>query len=168
MTDRRSGPGAPPRPHIDRIIEEQVHDTYRQRGKPPEPTVCRQCGAVFHKGRWQWLPAPAGAHETLCAACHRQNDKYPAGYVHLSGAFFTEHRDEILHLVRNVEHKEKGEHPLRRVMEIAPEGDGVLITTTDIGLARDIGVAVNDAYKGGSLDYRYIEDSAMLRVYWQR
>ena len=37
----------------DRQIQEVVHDSYRSRGKPGEPTACPDCGAVFHRGRWQ-------------------------------------------------------------------------------------------------------------------
>jgi hypothetical protein len=95
-----------------------VHDAYKQQKKLPEPTRCPDCGAVFREGRWQWAMAPAGAHEALCPACHRIRDRYPAGYVTLEGAFFAAHRDDILHLVRNREIREKSEHPLERIMAI--------------------------------------------------
>ncbi len=46
----------------DGLFKERVHDAYKSKGKPLEPSVCPQCGAVFHEGRWQWLQAPANAH----------------------------------------------------------------------------------------------------------
>ena len=39
----------------DKLIQERVHDTYKIWGKLPEPTECPDCGAVWHKGRWQWI-----------------------------------------------------------------------------------------------------------------
>ena len=101
----------------DRLIREQVHDTYKLKGKLPEPTVCPECGAVYHEGRWHWAPRPDGAHETLCPACHRVHDRYPAGYLTLSGAFLKDHRDEILGLAHNIEAREKAEHPYTRLKD---------------------------------------------------
>lgn len=31
----------------DRLVQEQVHDTYKSKHKPVEPMRCPQCGAVF-------------------------------------------------------------------------------------------------------------------------
>lgn len=110
----------------------------------------------------------AGAHETLCPACHRIHDKFPAGYVTLKGEFLVAHRDEILQLARNREAHEKAEHPLQRIMGIEhADDDGVLITATGIHLARDIGEAVHAAYKG-ELQYHYNKEENLLRVLWTR
>ena len=65
----------------DQLRPERVHDTYKLRGKLAEPTVCSECGAVFHDGRWQWISRPAGAHEVACPACQRIKDRFPAGFV---------------------------------------------------------------------------------------
>ncbi len=151
----------------DRLIKEQVRDTHKAKGKPREPALCPECGVVFHKGRWQWLEAPAGAHASLCPACQRGHDRNPGGYLTLSGEFFREHREEILHVARNIEVHEKAEHPLRRIMDIEDQADGVLITTTAMELARAIGDAVHHAYKG-ELDYRYTDEANILRVAWKR
>lgn len=153
--------------HIDRLIQEQVHDAYKSKGKLPEPTVCPQCGAVFHGGRWSWSDAPAGAHSENCPACHRIHDHFPAGFVSLHGPYFQANREEILHLVRNLEQKEKAEHPLQRIMGEDAEGDGVLITTTDLHLARGIGDALHHAYQG-ELEYHYNPEENLLRVHWTR
>jgi NMD protein affecting ribosome stability and mRNA decay len=151
----------------DRLLQENRHDPYQAKHKVPEPTVCPQCGAVFHEGRWQWLARPAQAHEELCPACRRIHEELPAGYVSVSGAFFKDHRDELLHLVKNEEDREKGEHPLKRIMKIEDEDDGLQITTTDIHLARRIGDALHDAYQG-ELEYHYNEAENLLRVVWTR
>ncbi len=150
----------------DALFKERVHDAYKAKGKLPEPSVCSLCGAVFHDGRWQWLPAPEGAHREICPACHRIHDHYPAGYLTLGGEFFRTHRDEIMHLVHNHEKHERAEHPLKRIMAVEEEKDGAtLITTTDIHLARGIGEALHHAYQG-ELKFHYNPEQALLRVSW--
>ena len=151
----------------DRLIREYEHDTYKIRAKLPEPTVCTECSALFHRGRWQWESAPADAHRTLCPACHRIQDRYPGGYLTLTGPFLQQHRSEILHLARNVEARERATHPLRRIMGLEEEDDRVVITTTDMAMARTLGDAVHHAYKG-ELDYRYTDEANILRVQWCR
>lgn len=147
--------------------QERIHDAYKSEKKLPEPTRCQDCGAVFKDGRWQWLAAPEVAHETLCPACRRIRDRLPAGYVTLLGDFFAAHRDDILHLVRNREAREKAEHPLERVMAVEDIDGGVQITTTDGHLARAIGDAVFDACKG-ELSVRYAPEDNLVRVRWMR
>lgn len=149
----------------DGIFQEQVHDAYKARGKLPEPTVCPQCNAVFHEGGWRWGDAPANAHRATCPACHRMQDHYPAGFLTLSGEFFSTHRDEIMHLVRNHEQNERAEHPLQRIMAVEEIGGEVLVTTTDIHLARGIGEALHHAYRG-DLEYHYNPAENLLRVHW--
>jgi hypothetical protein len=55
----------------DRLIREYEHDTYKTRGKLPEPTACRECGAVFHKGRWQWVKKPKCRNKSCARLCQR-------------------------------------------------------------------------------------------------
>jgi len=151
----------------EQLLQELVHDSYKSNRKLPEPACCPECGAVFHKGRWTWGAAPAGAHEQTCPACHRIREKFPAGHVTLKGDFLREHRDQILHLVRNHEAKEKAEHPLERIMAIEDTADGVLVTTTDTHLARDIAEALYHAYKG-ELEFHYNKEENLLRATWSR
>jgi hypothetical protein len=155
------------RHRLDRQIEETVHDPYKERYKPPEPAVCPSCGVVFEHGRWHWKAKPASAHEHLCPACRRTKEGYPAGYVSLEGEFLREHRDELLHLVRNEETRAKEEHPLERIIEIRQDGDKTLVTTTELHLARRIGDALHHAYQG-KLELKYSPDEYLVRVYWSR
>lgn len=151
----------------EELRDELVHDPYRSGTKPVEPTRCPDCGAVFHDGRWQWATAPEGASEQACPACRRVRDHFPAGYIRLEGEFFLQHRDEILTLARHREVRETVEHALERIMAIEESDGGVLITTTGVHLARDVGEAVHAAYKG-RLDYHYNKEQHLLRVNWQR
>lgn len=142
-------------------------DPYKEWGKPHDPARCPECGAVFHRGRWTWEPAPEGAHEHLCPACRRIREQLPAGFVSLKGEFFDAHRDEILARVRHCETAEKRDHPLQRIMAVQPEGEGLVVTTTDIHLARRIGDALHDAWKG-ELKEIYSNEENLVRVYWSR
>ena len=135
--------------------------------KPPEPTLCPICQAVFHQGRWRWGDAPEDPHEQSCPACQRIRDEFPAGYVMVKGEFIKDHRDEIVALITAKEEREKAEHPLQRIMAIEDIGEGLQVTTTDSHLARGIGEALHDAYKG-DLKLRYSRDENLLRATWRR
>ena len=150
----------------DRLLQEQVHDAYKASGKLREPTACPQCGAVFQGGRWQWSDAPGNAHAETCPACRRIQDQFPAGYVMLEGQFFLSHKDEIMHLVRNHEKRERAEHPLQRIMSVEEHADSAVVSTTDIHLARDIGEALHHAYQG-ELEFHYNPQENLLRVHWK-
>lgn len=146
---------------------ERIHDTYKATHKLGDGTRCPDCGAVFQQGRWTWTAAAAAQETCLCPACHRIRDQFPAGYLHLSGEFFASHRDEVVHLLRHREQHEKSEHPLERIMAIEDEDGGMLVTTTDIHLARDLGDALHSAYQG-ELEYHYNDAENLLRVAWKR
>jgi len=151
----------------DRLIQEERHDSYQERGKWPEPTVCSQCGAVFLEGRWSWWRAASNAHAIVCPACQRIKDAFPAGFVEIRGSFFDSHHGEINNLIHNLEAQEKEEHPMERIMAITKEGDHALVTTTGIHLARRIGEALKHAYQG-ELDFTYGDAEISIRVAWSR
>ena len=147
--------------------EDHILDPYQRQKKLHEPTWCPQCNAVYQQGRWHWAVKPTNAHETLCPACHRINDRLPAGVVTLSGAFALAHKDEIIGLARRQEEAEKQEHPLNRIMSIEERDDGIVIKTTDIHLPRRIGAAQKRAFHG-QLDVHFDESGYFARVDWQR
>ena len=160
-----------PAPHApgrhDELRPERNHDAYRAQEKLPEPTVCPDCGAVFHGGRWTWGSAAPGANQTRCPACRRTHDRFPAGYVSIGGAFFAQHRDDVLNLVKNCEAREKADHPLERIIAIDAEGDGVVVTTTSAHVARRIADALHDAWKG-TLEMNYNKSQDLFRARWHR
>lgn len=163
---KSSDPSHPAR--HDNMYDERVQDPYRSRMKWPEPTKCPDCGAIFHGGRWTWGDAPEGAQAHRCPACSRIHDRVPAGILVMGGDFLEAHRDEIMNLVRNQELKEKGEHPLERIMAV-DDGDGgdTVVTFTGVHLTRAVGEALNRAYEG-DLDIQFADSDAVMRVTWRR
>ena len=105
------------------------------------------------------------AHEELCQACHRINDKYPAGVVTLTGSIVQHQKAEIIGLVHHQEQAEKKEHPLNRIMSIVETADSVVINTTDIHLPMRIGKAIKRAFHG-ELNHHFDEHGYFLRVNW--
>ena len=151
----------------DELREERVHDGYKMAKKPGEPAVCTSCGAVFHRGRWQWSRVPPDSTAVTCSACRRARDHFPAGFVHIGGEYFAKHRDEVLQLLRHREATEKADHPMARIIDIEERPTGVEVTTTDIHLARNLGRALLQACQG-VLRYHYNRADNHLRVTWER
>jgi NMD protein affecting ribosome stability and mRNA decay len=149
------------------VIQERDHDAYRLDHKPAHPTVCPQCHVVHHAGLWQRVAPPAGAQEALCPACRRIRDRFPAGYVSIEGEYFREHRAELMRLVEHCAERAGAEHVLQRIMATEETADGVLVTTTDLHLARGIAQALHHAHQG-ELTLRYQEAQTLLRAHWKR
>ncbi len=158
-----------PRDNKDRSVRARMHDPYKAKGKLQEPSVCRECKAVYHKGRWTWDPAPAKSHAFVCPACERVRDGAASGVLLLTGEFVASHRDQVLGLARNEEARVKAEHPLARIITIKDQAEapvGVVITTTDHHLARRIGEALHHSHHG-TFTCRYEESEDLLRANWQ-
>ena len=145
--------------------KDHILDPYQRQQKLDDDTICPQCGAVYHKGRWQWEARPEHGHEALCPACRRINDKFPAGVVELRGSLGHQRKEEIVHLARYQEETEKSEHALNRIINIEEDADGIVINTTDIHLPRRIGEAVERAFHG-SLCENSDEGGYFVRVIW--
>lgn len=153
--------------HPSRRIHEEAPQS--RSGKLPDNTSCPGCGAGYRKGRWVWSPPPVDAHEQLCPACERIESDYPAGVFSVEGAFATSHRDELVGLIRNIEEREKSEHPLKRIMSISDEGSGFLVKVTDSKLAESFGRALHDAYEGELEHASTTSDREnLVRVRWTR
>jgi len=158
-----------PRDKKDRSVRPLKHDQYKAKGKLREPSVCRECNAVYHKGRWTWGPVPPDSQDIVCPACQRIRDGAPSGVLLLTGEFVTKRRDQVLGLARNEEARVKAELPLARIIKIEDQAEasgGVVITTTDPHLARRIGEALHHAHHG-TFTCRYEEHEDLLRANWQ-
>jgi hypothetical protein len=125
------------------------------------------CGVVYAGGRWQWLPRPTDAFETVCTACRRTADRFPAGYVTIDGEFAAEHQAEIIDLLRRDDVKTRSQHPMKRIMAIDVANGTTVVATTDVHYARDLGEVLRSAFQG-SLEVKYNRDEDLARVYWRR
>lgn len=159
------GKGTPSR--SDRLIRTRRLDGYKRWAKLPEPSVCTECGVLYSGGHWSWKAPPPQAQEVICPACQRKLDKYPAGYVEIKGAFFREHREEIMNLIHNVDRQEKGERPLERILGIQEEKTQTVVLTSGVHIARRIGESLARAFKG-SLTFEYADAEKSIRVRWER
>jgi NMD protein affecting ribosome stability and mRNA decay len=151
----------------DRLIKQKRHDAYQDSIKLPEPTLCTKCNAVFSDGRWSWKKVTKHINQTICPACRRIEDNYPAGFINVKGSFFKEHRENVLGLIHNIEKQEKSDRPLERIMKIKEEKNQTLVTTTGIHVARRIGEALSRSFKG-DLSFQYSEAEKIIRVNWSR
>lgn len=156
-----------PRKRRNKFIKEKRHDVYRENNKRQAPMVCARCGAVFTGGRWLWDKSPKCAKKTMCPACRRIADRYPAGEIDLSGPFFTDHHEEILNLIRNVAKRETAAHPLERIITIDVADDHATVMTTGVHVARRIAAAISRSYHG-DMSMRYPDDENTIRVRWER
>jgi NMD protein affecting ribosome stability and mRNA decay len=149
-----------------RAQQDGMLDPYRARQKLKEPAGCRQCGAVYHNGRWQWTTELVPPKEDVCPACRRIEDGLPAGILTLHGDFARRHENEILNLARHEETAEKAEHPLNRIANIERTDTGLVIATTDTRLPRRIGEAIKRAYRG-TLDMHFDDAAYFVRADWR-
>lgn len=152
---------------VDRMRVKESKDPYRLAEKPPGGAICKGCSAVVQSGRWTWNQPEGEGVTTMCPACRRVEDGYPAGYLVLEGPFFGDNRREIMNLVRNVAQAEKNLHPMERVMAIRKSGEATLITTTGIHIARRLGESLRRSYQG-DLQVNYEEGEKKVRVNWSR
>ena len=105
------------------------------------------------------------ADSVVCPACHRINQHYPAGYVTFEGPFYNSHSEEVMNLVTKHCAHEQAMRPLKRIIGLEPNQNGILITTTDIHLARSIGELVKRVYQG-DLNFHFNSEENLLRVHW--
>ena len=163
MKTARKTTGARHEQRMRPVREDSYHDDL----KLAEPAMCPRCRATYVRGRWTWEHAPADATPHTCPACQRIEDNFPGGYVTLKGAFLADHRDEILNLVMARAERAREQHPMQRIIGMQDVSRGVLVTTTDGHLARGIGVALRDAFKG-ELDLAFSKEDNLVRATWSR
>jgi len=150
-------------------------DPYLLKNGGYDMAVCKKCHAIYYNKRWylnegmyQQKVKQKATVKTLCPACLKIRDKFPGGIVTLTGEFLKTHKEEIINLIKNEEQRARGFNPLERIMEMSEiKGGGIKITTTNEKLAQRIGRSLQRAYQG-RVDYKWAQDTKLLRVEWVR
>ena len=153
----------------DRLVQGHRHDPYFINAKYKGPALCKECGVVYEDGVFTWRKhPPRDAESMVCPACHRAQDDYEGGQIHLSGTFLDEHATDIRNLIENTEDREMSERPLERILDITDAEDGGwMVRTTYEHLARRIAEAVHSAYRG-ELHLQYASEEKYIRAKWHR
>lgn len=165
---RRFSPAS--RKNVDRET-----DPYIPLKSPSDVGACPRCHAIRRNKRWYpggkdfaaLTRKPGAVVVEACPACRKIADGFPSGVVLLQGGFLRDHREDILKLVRNEERRAMGINPLERIISVSERMGTMEITTTDEKLAQRIGRQVRKAC-GGTVAYKWSEDSKLLRVGWMR
>ncbi len=147
------------------------HRTARAGG---EPRVCSGCGAAYIRRRWiaatderaTTLAATPSVTRTLCPAC-RSLQSVPLGYLHVDGAFFVQHQEDIERLVEREAERALEDNPLGRIVSRARTPGELTIATTTEHLAQRLGHALHKAY-AGTVTYRFSHENKLTRVSWHR
>jgi len=138
-------------------------------GKLPELAGCPECQASYRNGRWTWEAPPIGSYAHVCPACEQIARDDAAGELRLEGRFLAGHREELEGCLRNVEAREKSEHPLKRIMSIREDGAALVVRVTDAKLVHQLGHALSKAYDGElELPGTTADRSSAARGRWRR
>lgn len=136
----------------------------------PEAAVCAGCGAVYVRktcrlGGPRRLFAPRQEERVSCPACRQVREGRAYGRVLLSGEWVAEHEEEVRHRIRSVESRARHTQPERRRVGIAPQGDGLEVTTTSQKLAHRLTRELEKAF-GGSTSHAWSDHDGSLWATW--
>ncbi len=162
---------------IDELYDVKLHDPYMDRTHYKDPTICPQCGLIFHNKRWvrnetlrkELEAAGTEFAKKLCPACKKIEDRYPLGVLELRGGYIKQpdKRELILNTLKHEAENEEARNPLARIMQIREEDGNLVIWTTTESLARRLGRVVYKAFKG-DLKISFSENNKFIRVLWER
>jgi NMD protein affecting ribosome stability and mRNA decay len=156
-----------------RLVGQQP-DPYVVRGAPAGHAVCKVCHAVYEKKRWRFddaayakLSALKQTKAVTCPACAKTHDHYAEGILTLRWPGLSEHRRDVLGLLRKEAARAKAMNPLVRIMKIEDEGAELRVFTTNTALAQRMGREMERAYQGKA-HYSWAHRDKMVRVSWER
>jgi len=142
-----------------------------------EPGVCKMCGAIYVDRRWSIdESSPMNLNHqrwgkpqiVVCPACKQQQEGLASGYVHLKGAFFEKHHEEIENLLTHEAERAAHNNPLARIIKWEKNnGDQLTILTTTEHLAQRLGHALEKAYSG-KVRYDFSHENKLAHVWWYR
>ncbi|WP_186144272.1 BCAM0308 family protein [Burkholderia gladioli] len=159
-TDRETAPIGMPR--------QQRSGSHWAAWHVPSGNGCRECGAVYDRGRWLWNATPRHDAQLVCHACKRIIEHAHGAELELQGcAYLRAHRAAIMHLLRLQARIEAYYHPSGRPLRIDEDANGLRVTVCCATLLRRLGEALLNAHLGRfSIEYR--EGDELVRACWTR
>ncbi len=147
----------------------RVGKAYPRPEKYPAHTKCPKCELIFQDGVWkkgrpentQWL------HLQLCPACLQVRDGQVGGVIQFGGSFISNHRQDLLNRIRNLEKQTCEERPLERIIDIKEGRSEIFVSATTEHLIARIGKAVQRDF-GGTLELRYAPEVKYATARWHR
>jgi NMD protein affecting ribosome stability and mRNA decay len=139
-------------------------------GRPPEPSICERCGAVFQRRVWR-AGAPlsdallASATWITCPACEQRRDGTYVGRVRILCGSPFEHEDAIRRRIENVAVQAEATQPEHRIVSVDRDGDAIEVLTTSQKLAHRIAHEIKKLLKG-EVTYRWSDDGSLF-VTWE-
>jgi hypothetical protein len=135
--------------------------------------ICKYCNAIYENKQWKHLADLNPRHvddliESVCPACHLEQNHLSDGVVHLSGTFLKEHKKEIMGTINNLAALAEERDVLNRIERTEDTGSEITIYTTQNKLALEIGKKVADAFKGGDLDIKFSKEDMPVEVRWHK
>ncbi|HKV39512.1 MAG TPA: hypothetical protein VJX67_09890 [Blastocatellia bacterium] len=144
---------------------------------PDEPVVCVSCGSVCESRGWtsdlslgqSWRQVNwQAAKQTICPACIQDRTGLPAGYVHLDGAFFVSHRDQVERMLKHEADQAASNGSAARVVGWdGGDYERLTVATSTGRLAQQFGRALHKAF-GGIVRYGFSRENKLARVWWHR
>lgn len=141
-------------------------------GGVKEGTVCHSCGVVYRHKHWEHAEegrSYSSNHQgkvILCPACLKIKGKNPSGVVTLKWKGLSEHKGDLLNLIRNVGERAFQTNALERIMKIRESGNSIEVETTSGVLSQRVGRAIEKAYHG-ELSYRWSKNEKLVRIQWE-
>jgi hypothetical protein len=133
---------------------------------------CKYCSAVYQTKRWLHFedldPKYMGELKIgVCPSCHKEHGHLSDGILTISGKFTKDHKEEIVNLIENTAKREEKRDVENRIDRIDQEDPNKMIVYTSKNmLAILIGKKLNQAYKGGKLDYSWAEKDDYSEIKW--
>lgn len=142
----------------------------RRTGALRGTTMCERCGATYREKQWHRPAAeqsrwPIALAWTVCPACRQVEDGEYYGRVILRGEAVGRNEEAIRRRVENVAERARWTQPLRRLVSVQRQGDGLEILTTSQKLAHRLVRALASAF-GGTAAYGWSDVDGELRAVW--
>jgi NMD protein affecting ribosome stability and mRNA decay len=138
-------------------------------GRPPEPSICQRCGAVFQRRVWRASrPASDGllarATWVTCPACAQRGEGTYMGCVRILCGSPFEHEDAIRRRIENVAAAAEAAHPEHRIVSVDRDRHAIEVLTTSQKLAHRVAHEVKEVLKG-KVTYRWSDDGSLVATW---